>query len=64
MRPIAIFIITLFFISCGVKNPTILSSKCNPMLTSLNYVLFLDIAEMTEEKKYGLVGGKPIKVGV
>lgn len=56
-------IFAAFLMSCGAKNPTILSSSTNPTASSSNYEPFMDVTKMAPDKKYALTGENPVMVG-
>lgn len=49
--------------SCKAKQPAILSSGTNPTTSSSDHEPYLDITEYSSNKKYGLTGDNPVKVG-
>ncbi len=57
------FILATFLVSCGAKQPAIISSSTNPTETSTTHEPFLDIIKMAPNKKYALSGEFPVKVG-
>ena len=56
-------LLLLLLTSCGTRNPKILSSGTNPTTSSLDHTPFSDITEYSKNKKYGLDGKYPVKVG-
>jgi len=60
-----LFLITLVFLffACASKNPRIVGSSTNPTEKSSDYNSVEDIKEYSENKKYGLSGKFPVKVG-
>ncbi len=58
-----LFLVLCTCISCGTKQPTILSSSTNPVGTSLDYEPFFDISEYAPQSNYGLSEKNPVKVG-
>ncbi|WP_231481287.1 hypothetical protein [Sediminibacter sp. Hel_I_10] len=56
-------IFCLLLVSCGAKNPKILSSSTNSVKSSSGYTPFFDITAYSEDEEYGLIGEKPVKVG-
>jgi len=49
--------------SCATKGPKILGSTSNPIEKSSDYKSFKTIGEYSKNKKYGLSGKFPVKVG-
>jgi hypothetical protein len=59
----AILVMILFFVSCGSKDPRILSSSLNPVSKSTDYIPFFDVREIAPKANYGLSEKNPVKVG-
>lgn len=60
---LAVALLGLFTVSCGSKQPAILSTSTNPTETSSIHEPFLDINEKAPNKKYALSGTNPVMVG-
>jgi hypothetical protein len=60
-----LILITLLFLlsSCASKKPKIVGSSTNPTEKSSDYNSVEDINEYSKNKKYGLYGKFPVKVG-
>lgn len=56
-------LVTFILTSCGAKKPKITSSGATHATKSSNHIPFFDIDTYADDKEYGLVGEKPVKVG-
>ncbi len=58
-----LFVLLFILISCGSKQPTILSTTTNPVSSSTDHEPFFDIREYAPDSDYGLAETNPVKVG-
>lgn len=64
MKKIASVAFALILTACASKKePTILSTTSNPIVSSKNYMPFVDVTEYSDNSKYGYSEKFPIKVG-
>jgi hypothetical protein len=56
-------LLILLLISCGSKDPKILSSSPNPVSKSTEYIPFFDVKDYAPKSDYGLSEKNPVKVG-
>lgn len=57
------FVLLLLISSCASKNPKIVGSSTNPTEKSSDYNSFNTLNGYSKNKKYGLSGKHPVKVG-
>lgn len=60
---LSLFALILLLNSCGTKNPKILGTTTNATEKSSDYSEYNNIREYSTNKKYGLSGKYPVKVG-
>jgi len=63
MKKISAILFILLIISCGSKDPRILSSSTNPVGKSTDYIPFFDVKDYAPKSNYGLTEANPVKVG-
>jgi hypothetical protein len=63
IRILPLLAFLLILASCKSKQPTILSTSTNPYSTSADYDPLSNVDGYSENKKYGLTGKFPVKVG-
>ncbi len=64
MQRLVSFLILLFLLaSCKSKQPAIISTSTNPYSTSADYEPLANVEGYSSNKKYGLTGKYPVKVG-
>lgn len=63
MKKFSVILFILIFISCGSKDPRILSSSTNPVGKSTDYIPFFDVKDYAPKSNYGLTEANPVKVG-
>lgn len=62
LRFYSIFVLILLT-SCGTKKPAVLSTSTNPTTKSSDHVPLFDVFDYSDNKKYGIDGKYPVKVG-